>query len=232
MVLDAIPQSVPYPWPLAGRWQASQTALIVIDMQRDFLADGGYFQSLGEDLTSVRQAIEPGKQMLELARKLGMTVIMTRESHRPDLADLNPNKRLKGERLGAAPGMPGPMGRLLVRGEYGCDMIDEFQPMAGELVLDKPGNSAFYATDLGHMLQARGIKQLIIQGVTTDVCVSSTLRDANDRGYDCLVIRDACGAASQSLHDSVFASMEREGGIFGAYTDVAALLQDLAGQGC
>lgn len=223
VTLPQLDQSIPYAWPLSGSWNAADTALIMIDMQRDFLNDGGYFHSLGEDLSGVRRAIEPGKQLLTLARQLGLLIIQTRESHRADLTDLNPNKRLKGELKGAPPGTPGPMGRLLIRGEYGCDFIDDFQPLAGEVVIDKPGNSAFYATDLLQILHARGIRHLLIGGVTTDVCVSSTLRDANDRGFDCLLIEDACGAATMELHQAVLNSMQREGGIFGAYTDSQTL---------
>ena len=223
-VFEPIASSTPYPWPLSGQWSADNTALIAIDMQRDFLAEGGYFHSLGEDISNGQAAIKPGQKVLQMSRRLGLLTVLTRESHRPDLRDLNENKRLKGERLGAAPGTPGPMGRLLVRGEFGCDFIDEFQPLDGEVVLDKPGNSSFYATDLEQILRANGIRNLIIFGVTTDVCVSSTLRDANDRGFDCLVIRDACGAATSALHDSLFDSMEREGGIFGAWANSEALL--------
>ncbi len=223
VAFEQIENSSPYPWPLAGQWHSDDTALIVIDMQRDFLAKGGYFDSLGEDISLGQAAVGPASQLLAMAREYGLLTVLTRESHRPDLRDLNENKRLKGERLGAAPGTPGPMGRLLVRGEFGCDLIEEFQPQAGEIVLDKPGNSSFYATDLEQILRANGIKNLILCGVTTDVCVSSTLRDANDRGFDSLLVRDACGAATLSVHNSVFESMDREGGIFGAWADSSML---------
>lgn len=226
--LGPLAGAIPYAWPLAGPWRADDTALLVIDMQRDFLLDGGYFQSLGEDLSHVRRAIAPGQQVLAAARASDLLIIHTRESHRPDLSDLNATKRLRGERVGAVPGAAGPMGRLLIRGEYGCDFIDEFQPLADEPVIDKPGNSAFHATDLQQILNARQIKRLMLFGITTDVCVSSTLREANDRGYDCLLIEDACGAANAQLHQSVLNGMEREGGIFGAYVTSHVVVQALS----
>lgn len=223
-----IDQSTPYPWPLAQSWSARDTALIMIDMQRDFLDKGGYFSSLGENLDHVQRTVGPCRQLLDAVRPTGMLIIHTRESHRPDLSDLNVTKRLKGERKGAAIGSEGPMGRLLVRGEYGCDFVDTLAPLAGEVVLDKPGNSAFYATDLQQILSARGITRLLLAGITTDVCVSSTLRDANDRGLDCLLLEDCCGAATPELHEAVLRSMEREGGIFGAYVGSSQLVRSLA----
>ncbi|SDS08413.1 Nicotinamidase-related amidase [Halopseudomonas xinjiangensis] len=225
---QVVDQSAPYPWPLAQSWSASDTALIMIDMQRDFLEEDGYFGSLGENLDHVQRTVEPCRRLLDAVRRTGMLIVHTRESHRPDLSDLNATKRLKGERKGAAIGSEGPMGRLLVRGEYGCDFVDALAPHAGEVVLDKPGNSAFYATDLRQILSARGITRLLLAGVTTDVCVSSTLRDANDRGLDCLLLEDCCGAATPELHEAVLRSMEREGGIFGAYAHSDGLLRSLA----
>lgn len=220
--------SSPYPWPLAQSWSARDTALIMIDMQRDFLDEHGYFSSLGENLDHVQRTVEPCRKLLDAVRPTGMLIIHTRESHRPDLSDLNPTKQLKAERKGAAIGSEGPMGRLLVRGEYGCDFVDSLTPHAGEVILDKPGNSAFYATDLQQILSARGITRLLLAGITTDVCVSSTLRDANDRGFDCLLLEDCCGAATPELHDAVLRSMEREGGIFGAYARSESVLRVLS----
>lgn len=209
--------STPYKWPLSGHFSLTTTAVIVIDMQRDFLEDGGYFASMGEDISHAQKAIQPAKHFLETARNLSMMVIHTRESHRTNLDDLNANKFIKSQNQGAPIGSNGPMGRLLVRGEYGSDIIDDLKPLNKETVIDKPGNSAFYATDLDIILKTNRIESLILLGVTTDVCISSTMRDANDRGFDCLLLEDCCGAATESLHQSVLKSMEREGGIFGCY---------------
>jgi nicotinamidase-related amidase len=226
--------SSPYPWPLAGSWSAADTAVIAIDMQRDFLAPEGYFGALGESAEHLRSAIAPARSFLQAIRPHGLLVIHTRESHRPELVDLHPNKRLKATRMGSPIGSQGPLGRLLVRGEWGCDFHEGFTPLPGEIVVDKPGNSAFYATDLEHILRAMGIRNLILLGVTTDVCVSSTMRDANDRGFDCVLLEDCCGAATQALHDAVLASIQREGGIFGASalsTQVIAAIHDSCAAG-
>ncbi|MBN2605937.1 MAG: cysteine hydrolase [Thiotrichales bacterium] len=209
--------ATPYSWPLGNSLEVENTALIIIDMQRDFLDEEGYFASMGEDISHVKRAIQPIKYLLDIAREIGFLIIYTRESHRENLADLNANKFIKSEKQGAPIGSLGPMGRLLIRGEYGCDIIDDLKPMPSETVIDKPGNSAFYATDLEMILKANQIENLILVGVTTDVCVSSTMRDANDRGFDCLLLEDCCGAAMHHLHESVLKSMEREGGIFGSY---------------
>tara|TARA_R100001143_G_scaffold62834_1_gene67278 strand:+ start:2159 stop:2896 length:738 start_codon:yes stop_codon:yes gene_type:complete len=214
--------SVPYPWPIAGAWRADDTALVAIDMQKDFLDPRGYFASLGESLEHTRRSVAPARHALAAARKLGLTVIHTREGHRRDLSDLNDCKRLRAARAGAAIGSPGPLGRLLVRDEEGWDFIEEMRPLASEPVVDKCGNGAFYATDLEQILRSRGIRHLLLLGVTTDVCVSSTMREANDRGFDCLLLEDCCGAAHPDLHQGVLNSLEREGGIFGAYADSQA----------
>lgn len=215
--------SQPYKWPLSGVWSARDTAIICIDMQNDFLAPDGYFARMGEDLSHVTRGVENAERTLAAARRMDFLVIHTRESHRPDLSDLCDTKRIKAERAGCAIGSSGPMGRLLVRGEAGNDFVAKLKPEPGEIVLDKPGNSAFYATDLEQILRARRITNVVLFGVTTDVCVSSTMRDANDRGYDCLLLEDCCGAATPALHNSVIESLGREGGIFGAY----ALSRDL-----
>ncbi|UTF60651.1 cysteine hydrolase family protein [Gilvimarinus sp. DA14] len=223
----SIEQATPYPWPLAGQWSARNTAVVVIDMQRDFLAQEGYFASLGENIDHLRQAIKPAQDFLQAARQQPFLIIHTRESHRPELLDLQDNKRRKAQRQNSPVGKQGPLGRLLVRGEPGCDFYPGFAPQAGEIVVDKPGNSAFYATDFEHILRVRNIRNLILLGVTTDVCVSSTMRDANDRGFDCLLLSDCCGAATQSLHEHTLNSISHEGGIFGAYSDSQALVQAL-----
>lgn len=213
----SVENATPYAWPLEGAWNTHNTAVIVIDMQRDFIDPHGYFSALGESNAHLLLAVEPCRTFLQFAREKGFFILHTRESHRPELVDLTANKRIKAERNGSPIGSPGPLGRLLVRGEFGCDFFTGFEPLPGEIVVDKPGNSAFYATDLEHILRAKGIRNLILMGVTTDVCVSSTMREGNDRGYDCLLIDDCCGAATEQLHQAVLESIGREGGIFGAH---------------
>lgn len=225
MSFSPLINATPYSWPLSGTWSAEDTAVIVIDMQRDFLSDDGYFASLGEDNSQLQRVIQPGKSLLDNLRKLDLLTIHTRESHRPELVDVNNNKHLKANLKGATVGSQGPLGRLLVRGEYGCDFHDDFVPKAGEIVIDKPGNSAFYATDLEHILRVKNIKNIILFGVTTDVCVSSTMREANDRGYDCVLVENCSAAATNELHQSVLRGLERESGIFGAYCTSDMLAQ-------
>ncbi|MEN0036863.1 MAG: isochorismatase family cysteine hydrolase [Cellvibrio sp.] len=225
--INSLAQSKPYAWPLQGHWQLESTAVIVIDMQRDFLDPQGYFGALGESTSHLVNAIEPAKKFLANIRQHDVLIIHTRESHRPELVDLHDNKRLKAERQQSPVGSQGPLGRLLVRGEAGCDFFEGFAPAKGEIVVDKPGNSAFYATDLEHILRVKRIKHIVLLGVTTDVCVSSTMRDANDRGFDCVLLQDCCGAATEQLHLGVLASIEREGGIFGAYCDSDELIGEI-----
>lgn len=224
MSWGALSASRPYRWPLSGQWSARDTALVIIDMQQDFLSPKGYFAQMGYGLELTQAAIEPTRQLLASAREEGMLVIYTRESHRPDLNDLNPTKRARAEAMGAPIGGAGPLGRFLVRGESGCDIVEELAPQRGELIIDKPGNGAFHATDLDQVLRSQGIRQLLICGVTTDVCVHSTLREANDRGYDCLLVEDCCGAGSLEQHQAAVAMMMHEGGIFGAIAERAALI--------
>jgi nicotinamidase-related amidase len=189
-------------------------AVVVIDMQRDFVDPGGFGEALGNDVSRLRRTIAPTGAVLAAARAKGLLVIHTREGHRPDLADLPESKRMRG-RLPVKIGDPGPMGRLLVRGQRGHDIIDALQPVAGEPVVDKPGKGAFYATDLGAILQHRGIRQLVVCGVTTEVCVSTTVREANDRGYDCLVLEDCVGSYFPEFHAAALAMIAAQGGIFG-----------------
>src|SRR5215204_4576919 len=172
--------------PYEFKFDPATTALVIIDMQRDFVDPGGFGEALGNDLSLLRKAIPPIQGVLDAARKAGIPVIHTREGHRADLTDLWPAKKARG-RLKTGIGDKGPMGRILVRGEYGHDIIDELKPKAGEPVLDKPGKGAFYATDFDAILSHRGVRQLVLCGVTTEVCVQTTVREANDRGYDCLV---------------------------------------------
>ena len=195
--------------------QSAPTALIVIDMQRDFLDPRGYIGQSGIDVSPLRAAIPNVRRMLESARADGVRVIHTREGHRPDLADLNPVKARRAARVGAAIGSRGPLGRLLVRGEPGHAIIDELAPLPSEVVIDKPGFGAFYATDLELVLRAWGITALTLAGVTTDVCVHSTLREAVDRGFECQTVGDACAAADPAIHAAMLKCISGEGGILG-----------------
>jgi biuret amidohydrolase len=191
-----------------------RTALIIIDMQRDFLEPGGFGETLGNDVSLLAAAIEPCRTVLEAARSAKMLVIHTREGHRPDLSDAPKAKVERGApslRIGA----PGPMGRILIRGEPGHDIIPALYPIAGEPVIDKPGKGAFYQTDLDLMLHNRGIENLLVCGVTTEVCVNTTVREANDRGYRCIVVADGCGSYFPQFHDAGLAMIKAQGGIFG-----------------
>jgi len=200
--------------PYAFAFEPSTAALLIIDMQRDFLEPGGFGESLGNDVSLLRRTIEPTLRLLETARASGLAVIHTREGHRADLADLAPAKKVRGNpRLSI--GDPGTMGRLLVRGEPGHDIIPELYPRPGEPVIDKPGKGAFYATDLDTILKHRGIKQLIVCGVTTEVCVNTTVREANDRGYDCLVLEDCVGSYFPEFQEMGLSMIKAQGGIFG-----------------
>ncbi len=200
------------PYPLA--FDRAHAALLIIDMQRDFLEPGGFGAALGNDVSLLRRAIEPTRRVLTAARAAELLVIHTREGHRPDLSDLPPAKKARG-RLKAGIGDRGPMGRILVRGEPGHDIIAELAPVAGEPVIDKPGKGAFHATDLDAILRNRGIAQLIVCGVTTEVCVNTTVREANDRGYECLVLEDCVGSYFPEFHEMGLRMIKAQGGIFG-----------------
>lgn len=216
MAFSTLPHSQPYAWPLSGAWHPHDTALIVIDMQQDFLSDGGYFASMGYSTEAAQAAVKPIAKLTSALREQGLTIVFTREGHRPDMGDLSTMKRRRSANMGAAIGSPGPLGRFLVRGEPGWEVVPELDPQPEDLMLDKPGNGAFHATDLDQLLQVRGIKHLLICGVTTDVCVHSTLREANDRGYECLLLEDCCAAGDPALHQAAIAMTLNEGGIFGA----------------
>ncbi|HUC12558.1 MAG TPA: isochorismatase family cysteine hydrolase [Stellaceae bacterium] len=192
----------------------THAALVIIDMQRDFLEPGGFGAVLGNDVSLLRRTIVPIQGLLRAARAAGMTVIHTREGHRPDLADLPPAKKARGN-LAIGIGDPGPMGRILVRGEPGHDIISELYPLAGEPVVDKPGKGAFHATDLDAMLKNRSITQLIVCGVTTEVCVNTTVREANDRGYECIVVEDCVGSYFPEFQEMGLRMIKAQGGIFG-----------------
>ena len=204
-----------------------RTAVVIIDMQRDFLEPGGFGETLGNDVSLLAKAIDPAAALLAGARKLGMLVVHTREGHRPDLADAPPAKIERG-----APSMRigdvGPMGRILVRGERGHDIIPALAPKPGEPVVDKPGKGAFFATDLQAILTNRGIENLIVGGVTTEVCVHTTVREANDRGYRCVVAEDCCGSYFPEFHEVGLRMIKAQGGIFGWVSDSRRILSAFA----
>jgi nicotinamidase-related amidase len=206
----------------------SGCALLIIDMQRDFLEPGGFGEMLGNDVSLLRSTIEPNRTLLDAWRATGRLVIHTREGHRPDLADLPVAKRVRG-RGPTTIGDPGPMGRILVRGEAGHDIIPELYPQPGEPVIDKPGKGAFFATDLHAILQSRGIGQLFVTGVTTEVCVHTTVREANDRGYDCCVLEDCVGSYFPEFQRIGLQMIKAQGGIFGWVSHSRRLLATLDG---
>lgn len=209
------------PFPLSV--DPARLAFVIIDMQRDFLEPGGFGAALGNDVSRLVAAVEPCRRMLAWARTAGMLVIHTREGHRPDLSDAPPAKVLRGDpakRIGAA----GPMGRILIRGEAGHDIIPALSPLPSEPVIDKPGKGAFYQTDLDLMLRNRGIETLLVAGVTTEVCVHTTVREANDRGYRCLVLSDACASYFPEFHEVGLRMIAAQGGIFGWVASTDAVL--------
>ena len=222
----ALIDAQPYPFDL----DPARAALVIIDMQRDFLEPGGFGAALGNDVSLLRRTIEPSQQLLAEARAAGLTVIHTREGHRPDLADLPPTKKARG-RLPAGIGDPGPMGRILVRGEDGHDIIPELYPAPGEPIVDKPGKGAFHATDLDAILKNRGIAQLIVCGVTTEVCVHTTVREANDRGYECVVVSDCVGSYFPEFHEMGLRMIAAQGGIFGWVAPCEAVVAAIAETG-
>jgi nicotinamidase-related amidase len=214
----------PYSWPFDGSVDTTRLAVMCIDWQIDFCGPGGYVDRMGYDIGLTRAGLPATARLLQHARLTGMTVVHTREGHAPDLGDLPANKRWRSAQIGAEIGSVGPSGRILVRGEPGWQIVPDVAPVKGEFIVDKPGKGAFYATNLDLLLRTRGITHIILTGITTDVCVHTTMRDANDRGYECLILNDCTGATDPANHDAALNMVTMQGGVFGAVADSSAVI--------
>lgn len=224
-------QAEPYDWPYDGDAKLARTALLCIDWQTDFCGRGGYVDAMGYNLSLTRAGIEPTQAVLEVWRRLGGLVVHTREGHKPDLSDCPPNKLWRSRQIAAGIGDPGPCGRILVRGESGWEIIDELAPLPDEPVIDKPTKGAFTTTDIDLVLRNRGITHLVFTGITTDVCVHTIMREANDLGYECLLLADCTGATDYGNYLAALKMVKMQGGVFGAVADSATLLAALEGGG-
>lgn len=220
-------EAAPYPWPHDGSIDPEHTAVMNIDWQRDFCGPGGYLDAMGYDLSLTRAGLRPTAAVLDAVRPLGFHVLHTREGHRPDLSDCPRNKLWRSKRIGAGIGDPGPAGRILIRGEPGWEIVPEVAPLPGEQVVDKPGKGAFYSSDLDLMLRTMGVTHLVLTGITTDVCVHTTMREANDRGYECLLLSDCTGATDVANYEASLNMVTMQGGVFGSVATSASFLAAL-----
>ena len=218
----------PYPWPFDSAFDPNRTALLLIDWQHDFCGPGGYVDAMGYDINLTRAGVAPTRRVLELCRRIeGMTILHTREGHKPDLSDCPPNKLWRSKQIGAGIGDPGPCGRILIRGERGWEIIEELTPVPGEPIVDKPTKGAFGAADIDLVLRNRGITHLIFTGITTDVCVHTIMREANDRGYECLLLSDCTGATDYGNYLAAVKMVTMQNGVFGAVTTSDVLIRSL-----